>query len=123
MRKVFKFEDFNLCGYCYVCYNRSFKIKNYFNIAVIILITSIFLLKQGFQKRKVVNGKTTFFVFYVLHFLLLILFVLTVASDRAVLYGNIVFSILVFPPKKNSAPVFRISFRFSEFFFNVKAFK
>ena len=51
-------------------------------------------LKKKKKKRKlVVTGKTPFFV-------LPILFVLTLASDRAVLKGNVMLSILVFLTKK-----------------------
>ena len=44
------------------------------------------------------TGKTLFFVTGL--FCTPILFVLTLASDRAVLYGNVVFSILVLSNKK-----------------------
>ena len=54
-------------------------------------------MKQNLQKNKVVTGKTLIFVI-----VLPILFVLTLARDRTVLYGqfciailNVVFSILI----------------------------
>ena len=98
------------------------KLRTNFNIAVIILIISILLLKQGFQKRKVVNRKTTFFVigpFSTPH---------SICLNSGFWQSSFVWNYCVFDlsisTKKNSAPVFRISFRFSEFFFfNVKAFK
>ena len=52
-------------------------------------------LKQNFQK-KIVNGKTPSFV----HFVVLTLFVLKLAFDRAASYGNVALSILVFSTKK-----------------------
>ena len=55
-------------------------------------------MEQIFQKRKVVTGKTPLFV--IGPFLVAILFVLTLASDRAVLNGKDMFSILVSSTKK-----------------------
>ena len=49
-------------------------------------------LKQNFQKKKVITGKTPFFAKD--PFLLTILIILTLASDMAVLYGNHTFSSL-----------------------------
>ena len=49
-------------------------------------------VKQNFRKNKVVTGKT--------HFVLPILFVLILASDKTILDGNDAFSILVRPTKK-----------------------
>ena len=54
-------------------------------------------MKENFQKNKLVTGKTPFFVrgsFCIHHS------VLTMASDKAFLYGNVAFSILVFLTKK-----------------------
>ena len=72
-------------------------------------------MKQNFWKNEIVTGKTPFFVIGL--FCTPILVVLTLASDRAVLYGNVVFSILVLSNKK----------RYSNFFkktcFKVKALK
>ena len=48
-----------------------------------------------------------------LHFVLPVLFVLTLASDMVVFYGNNVFSILVVSTKKQFFS-FRKTFRFSE---------
>ena len=55
--------------------------------------------KQNFQKNKIVTGKTLFFVIgpFCTH---TILFVLTLASDLTILYGNYVLSILVLSTKK-----------------------
>ena len=47
------------------------------------------MLKQDFPKNKVGTGKTPFSV----HFVLPILLVLKMASDRAVLYGNVALTI------------------------------
>ena len=49
-----------------------------------------FLLKQNLKKKKVITGKTPFSV---VHFVLIILLVLTLASDMAVLHGNDAFTI------------------------------
>ena len=43
-----------------------------------------------------------------------ILFVLTLASDRAVLYGNVAFSILVLSTWKTKLQFLQKGFRFSE---------
>ena len=50
-----------------------------------------------FQTNKLVGGKTPFFV--ISHFVL-ILFVLTLALDRAVLNGNVAFTIILFSTKR-----------------------
>ena len=55
-------------------------------------IRGSYKLKQNFKKNKVVTGKTPFFL--IVHFVLIILFVLTLASDMAVLYENDAFQIL-----------------------------
>ena len=55
-------------------------------------------MKQNFRKKIVVTGKTPLFViglFCTTH-----LFVSTLASDRAVLYGNVVLTILPLSTKK-----------------------
>ena len=49
-----------------------------------------FLLKQNLKKNKVITGKTPFSV---VHFVLIIPLVLTLASDMAVLHGNDEFTI------------------------------
>ena len=64
------------------------------------------------------TGKTLFFVTGL--FCTPILFVLTLASDRAVLYGNVVFSILVLSNKKPYSSFF---FFFQKTCFKVKALK
>ena len=58
-----------------------------------------------------------------MHFVLPILFVLKSACDLAVLYGNVVFSILVLSTK-NGTPVFRKGFwAFQKKFFKVEVLK
>ena len=52
-------------------------------------------LKQNYGKNKVVAGRNS-----VLHFVLPFRFLLTLASDRAVLYGNVTFPILVLSAKR-----------------------
>ena len=52
-------------------------------------------LKQNYGKNKVVAGRHS-----VLHFVLPFRFLLTLASDRAVLYGNITLPILVLSAKR-----------------------
>ena len=56
------------------------------------------LAETKFSKHKLVTGKISFFV--KVHFVLIILFVLTLASDMAVLYENDAFSILVLSTEK-----------------------
>ena len=48
------------------------------------------------------------------HFVLTILFVITLTSDMAVLYGNNALMILVLPTKKRYSSFFGIGFRFPE---------
>ena len=55
-------------------------------------------MKQNFWKNKVVTGKTSFFV--VGYFILTILFVLTLPSDIAVLYGKDALSVLLLSTEK-----------------------
>ena len=64
--------------------------------------------KQNFQKNKVVPGKTPFFV--IGPFCTTILFLLTLVSHEAVLYGNDAFSI--FFNLKTALQFFEIGFRF-----------
>ena len=81
-------------------------------------------LKQIFQKNKAVTGKTPIFV--KVHFVFAILFVLTLASHRAVLNGNDVFSILVISTKKRYSSLLKKVFVFQKICskFNVlKTFK
>ena len=68
--------------------------------------SEVLKLKQVFQKNKVVPGKTPLFVIGP--------FVLTLASDRAVLNGNDVFSNLVVSSKKRYSSFLKKSFRFPE---------
>ena len=67
-------------------------------------------MEQIFQKRKVVTGKTPLFV--IGPFLVAILFVLTLASNRADLIKNDVFSILVVSTEKWQLEFFGKGFRF-----------
>ena len=55
-------------------------------------------MKQNIQKNIVVTGKTPFFM--IGPFVLTFLFVLTLASDMAVLYESDAFSILVLSTEK-----------------------
>ena len=68
-------------------------------------------LKQIFQKNKAVTAKTPLFMI-VLLFVVAILFVLTWASDRAVLNRNDVFSILMVSTKKTILQFFEKDFCF-----------
>ena len=63
-----------------------------------VLGLEVLRLEQIFKKNKVVTGKTPLVV--LVHFVVAILFVLTLASDGADLNGNDVLSILVVPTKK-----------------------
>ena len=56
-------------------------------------------MRKNFPKIKLVLGKAPFFAIGV-PFILLILFVITLAFDMAVLYGNVAFSISVLSTKK-----------------------
>ena len=69
-------------------------------------------MEQIFQKNKAVIGKTPLFVTG--HLVDAILFVLTLASDKAVLNGDDVFSILVVSTKKRCSSFFEKGFRFPE---------
>ena len=75
--------------------------------------------KQNFRKNKVVTGKTSFFE---VHFVLTILFVLKLALDVVVLYGNVVFSILV-PSTKRYSNFLKKIFVFQKICFKVKVIK
>ena len=66
------------------------------------IFSKVLTLKQNFQKNNVVAGKTPFFA--IGPFANPILFVLTLVSDRAVLYGNVSLAIVVLSTK-NSTPV------------------
>ena len=75
-------------------------------------------VKQNFQKNKVVTGKTLFFVidpFCSCHS--------TLASDRAVLKGNDVFSILVLSTKKQCSSFLKKVFIFQKICLKVKVLK
>ena len=80
--------------------------KNYFNISI---LTGKKHRQIKLSKNKVVTGKTPLSV---AHFAVTILFVLTLASDMAVLYGNDAFSILVRSTKKRYSSFLR-KFSFS----------
>ena len=94
-------------------------------------------LKQNFQKKitcrkkktcrkifekKKITGKTTRF-FVIFHFLLPILFVLTLTSDRAVLYGIVALSISVLSTKKWSSGFVNGICVFQKICFKVKVLK
>ena len=55
--------------------------------------------------------------------MLSILFVLTLASDKTVLYGNVAFSILVLSAKKEYSSFLKKVFVFQKIYFKVKVFK
>ena len=75
------------CVFVYFCGGH----KNNFPI----WFRSSFKVKQNFQKNKVVTGKTPFSVILCeSHFVVIVLFVVTLASDMAVLYENDAFFIL-----------------------------
>ena len=71
---------------------------------------------QSFQKNKAVTGKTLFFV-------LPILFVLILASDKAVLCRNIAFSIFVISTKKRYSSSLKKVFVFQKICFKVTLLK
>ena len=80
-----------------------------------------FKLKQNFKKDKVVTDKTPFFL--ISPFCTPILFVLTLASDRAVSYENVTFSILVLSIKIWYSSFFKKVFVFQKIYFKVKVLK
>ena len=55
--------------------------------------------------------------------MLTILFVLTLASDMTVLYGNDAFSILVLSTKKRYSSFLKMAFVFQKTYFRVKYYK
>ena len=65
-------------------------------------LQEVLKLKQNFQKNRVVLAKLR--SLWWVHFVRHILFVLTKVSDGEVLYGNALFSILIFPIKKCYLP-------------------
>ena len=75
----------------------------------------------NFPKNKVVTGKTP--LFEIAHLVVAVLFVLTVVSDRAVLNGNDVFSILVTSTKKHYSRFSKKVLVFQKICFNVKVLK
>ena len=83
-------------------------------------LQQVLLMKSNFKKNKVVTGKTPFFV---IHFVLPILFVLTLTSWKTVLYGNITLSVLVFYTKNLHSTFLKKVFVFWKIYFNVKVLK
>ena len=77
----------------------------------------VLILKKNFQKKKIVTGKTMFFLIGP------ILFVLTLTSNRAVLYGNVTFSILLLSPKKGHYSFLKQVFVFQKLCFELKVLK
>ena len=69
-------------------------------------------LKQNFQKNKVVISKTPFFV---IHFVLTVLLVLTLSFDIVNFYENNAFSILVLLTKKQYSSFLKKVFVFQKF--------
>ena len=78
-------------------------------------------MEQIFQKNKAVIGKTPLFVTG--HLVDAILFVLTLASDKAVLNGDDVFSILVVSTKKRCSSFLKKVLAFQKICFKVKVLK
>ena len=79
------------------------------------------MLKQNFQNNKVVTGKTPYFVidpFRTPHSIYL-----NIACDRAVLYGNVAFTILVLLTKKRYSSFLKKVFLFQKICFKVKVLK
>ena len=76
-------------------------------------------LEKNFQKYKVGTSKTPFFVIFVVA----ILFVSTLVSDRAVLNGNDVFSISVVSTNKQSSSFLKKVFICQKICFKVKVLK
>ena len=74
-----------------------------------------------FQKNKMITGKTPFFM--IGPFLFTILFLLTLVSDMAILYGNDAFSILVLSTKKPHSGFLKKVLVFQKIYFKVKATK
>ena len=81
----------------------------------------ILKLRFFFRNTKVVTGKTPFFT--IGPFCNPILFVLTLASGRTVLYGNVTFSILVLSTKKPYSNFLKKVFVFEKIGFKVKVSK
>ena len=63
-----------------------------------LFIKEVLKLKQNLKQNKVVIGRTPFFL--IGPFVITILFVLTLASDMAVLHGGDAFPVLVLSTKK-----------------------
>ena len=80
-------------------------------------------MKQNFQQNKVITGKTPLSVILCeSHCVVTILFVLTLASDMAVLYGN-VFLILMHSTKQRYSSFLKKVFVFLKICFKVKVLK
>ena len=87
----------------------------------IISLYEVLKLKQDFRKNKAVAGKTPFYVigpFCTPHSILL-----TLASDRTVLYGIDAFSFLVVSTKKQYSSFLKNVFVLQKVWFNVKVLK
>ena len=78
--------------------------KKHPQIKLKFLQKEVLKMQSDFQKNKEVIGKLR--CFWKLHFVFLIIFVLTSVFDKAVLYGNVAFSILVLSSKKQHARFF-----------------
>ena len=73
----------------------------------------------NFPENEIVTGETPFFVIS-LYFVLCILFILTLASDRAVLYGNVAFPNLIVSIKKPYSSFLKKISVFQKIFSNLK---
>ena len=90
--------------------------------------TSNQLFRRGFYTKRKFSKKikqlsAKFCSQCQVHSVLSILFVLTLASDKTVLYGNVAFSILVFSAKKEYSSFLKKVFVFQKICFKVKVFK
>ena len=84
-------------------------------------LLEVLKLKNKFQKNKVVTIKTAFFV--VGSFCTSILFVLTLASDKATFYRNVLFSISATSNKRQYSNFWKKAFIFQKICFRVKVMK
>ena len=79
------------------------------------------MLRLNFQNNEVVSDKTPLFV--IDSFCTPILFVLTLAFGRAVLYENMAFSMVVLSTKKQYSSFSKKLFVFQKIYFKVRAMK
>ena len=75
------------------------------------------------RRRKTSSSRRVFGEWWQVHFVLTILFVLTLTSDMAVIYGNDAFSVLVLSTKKRCSSFLKKVFFFQKICFKVKLLK